>query len=332
VADHGHAQGLLQAVAARDGAALLAGVQALREAGASAMATLEAMAGLLQAAAVEQAVPGALDDGDADTPAARALAAALAPDETQLLYSIVLHGRGELALSSDEYGALTMVLLRLFAFPPAGAPAPAATRPQALRAPAAAVTTVPIAGPSARGTAAARPPVSPAPRATATAPRAAAPVPGAAAEPDTTAIARDLGDRWAALVAQLISAGVITALTRELALQAGLAAVDEPGASDPSTLPARWRLCVARESLRAPVLAERLGAALAGVVGRPVAIELQAGQPDDTPALREAAARARRQREAEQAIVTDPVVADLLDRFPGARIVPGSIKPLDPTH
>ena len=136
-------------------------------------------------------------------------------------------------------------------------------------------------------------------------------------------------DRWAALVAQLLAAGTVTALTRELALQAGLAAAEEPEAG---TAPARWRLCVARESLRAPVLAERLGAALADVLGHPVAVELKPGQPDDTPALREAAARARRQREAEQAITTDPVVVELLDRFPGARIVPGSIKPLDPTH
>ena len=43
-------------------------------------------------------------------------------DETQLLYSMCLHGRGELGLAPDEYAALTMVLLRLLAFKPAGAP------------------------------------------------------------------------------------------------------------------------------------------------------------------------------------------------------------------
>ncbi len=333
-ADHGHAQALLEAVAARDGAALLAGVQALREAGASAIATLEAMASMLQAAAVEQAVPGALDDGDPDTPAARALAAALMPDETQLLYSIVLHGRGELSLASDEYGALTMVLLRLFAFPAAaGAPAPPAARPQALRSSAAAVAAVSptsAARPNVRGPAASRPLPSGAPRpSAAAAPRGAVTLPDAACESDATAVPRDLGDRWFAQVAQLIEAGAVTALTRELALQAGLVSIDEPADSGS---PARWRLCVARESLRAPVLAERLAVALADAVGQPITVELQAGQPDDTPALREAAARARRQREAEQAITTDPLVAELLDRFPGACIVPGSIKPLDPAH
>jgi DNA polymerase-3 subunit gamma/tau len=40
-----------------------------------------------------------------DTEDARALAATMAADETQLLYSMVLHGRGELNLMSDEYAA-----------------------------------------------------------------------------------------------------------------------------------------------------------------------------------------------------------------------------------
>ena len=37
-------------------------------------------------------------------------------DETQLLYSLCLHGRAELGLAPDEYAALTMVPLRLLAF------------------------------------------------------------------------------------------------------------------------------------------------------------------------------------------------------------------------
>jgi DNA polymerase-3 subunit gamma/tau len=43
----------------------------------------------------------------------------LPADETQLLYSICLHGRADLGLAPDEYAALTMVLLRLLAFKPA---------------------------------------------------------------------------------------------------------------------------------------------------------------------------------------------------------------------
>ncbi len=125
--DRSHAAALVQALAGRDGPAVLATVDALRSLGLSAAGTLEEMAGLLQQMAVEQAVPGALDGADPDHAGARALAALLPADETQLLYSIVVHGRAELSLLPDEYAALTMVLLRLLAFPAASAtPAPAA--------------------------------------------------------------------------------------------------------------------------------------------------------------------------------------------------------------
>jgi len=129
--DRSHAAKLVQALAGRDGAGVLATVDALRQLGLSPAGTLEEMAALLQQMAVEQAVPGALDDTDPDTAGARALAADLAPDETQLLYSIVVHGRVELNLLSDEYAALTMVLLRLLAFPPAGGAAAATAAPRA---------------------------------------------------------------------------------------------------------------------------------------------------------------------------------------------------------
>ena len=151
--DRSHAANLVQALAQRDGPAVLATVDALRAMGLSAAGTLEEMAGLLQQMAVEQAVPGALDDADPDTAGARALAVLLPPDETQLLYSIVVHGRAELSLLSDDYAALTMVLLRLLAFPPAG-PAPAAAS-----APRAAPL---VAAPrEARSTAPARPVLAP---------------------------------------------------------------------------------------------------------------------------------------------------------------------------
>ncbi|MBN8490958.1 MAG: DNA polymerase III subunit gamma/tau, partial [Burkholderiales bacterium] len=119
--DQGHAAALVEALAQRDGAGLLARLDQLREHGLSADGTLEGMAVLLQRMAVEQAVPGTLDAADPDLADAARLAPSLPADETQLLYSIVLQGRGELHLMSDDYAALTMVLLRMLAFAPAGA-------------------------------------------------------------------------------------------------------------------------------------------------------------------------------------------------------------------
>ncbi len=192
--DRSHAAALVQALAGRDGPAVLATVDALRGMGLSAAGTLEEMAGLLQQMAVEQAVPGALDDADPDAAGVRALAAQLPPDETQLLYSIVVHGRAELSLLSDEYAALTMVLLRLLAFPPAGpAPVPAGApraaplvaapreaRSTAPARPSAAVLPAVPAAPPPRP-APTMPPVLQAPAGPAVAPRPAAPPPAPAA-------------------------------------------------------------------------------------------------------------------------------------------------------
>jgi DNA polymerase III subunit gamma/tau len=119
--DRRHAARLVQALAQRDGPTLLQTVDELRGWGLSASGTLEEMAALLQQMAVHQAVPGALDENDAETADAVRLASLMSADETQLLYSIAIHGRAELSLVSDDYAALTMVLLRLFAFPSSGA-------------------------------------------------------------------------------------------------------------------------------------------------------------------------------------------------------------------
>jgi DNA polymerase-3 subunit gamma/tau len=345
--DRSHARTLVEALARRDGPAVLAAVDGLRGLGLSASATLEEMATLLQQMAVEQAVPGALDAQDPDSADAVRLAGVMPADETQLLYSIALHGRAELSLMSDEYGALTMVLLRLLAFPPAGVgvprPAPAArseTRAAPLRAPSppALAVPMPVPLPAAPRPAPVRAAPAPVPAAPAPAPVAAEPpapaltmpargsaaaAPATAAAPAAAAAlpASALGDRWYALVQQLAEQGVLVALTRELAWQAGLQAVDE------TLSPPRWSLRVERESLRSPALRDKLAAALAAVLGTAIDLVLEPGSPDDSPARRDAVVRAQRQALAEETILTDPVVQALLGQFKTARIVPGSIKP-----
>jgi DNA polymerase-3 subunit gamma/tau len=300
--DRGHARALVSALAQRDGAAVLAAVDGLRSLGLSSSGTLEEIALLLQQMAVEQAVPGALDAQDPDSEDARALAALLAPDETQLLYSMVLHGREELSLMSDEYGALTMVLLRFLAFP---AVPPRVTAGEPVREPARESRAAPLRTPA--------PPAMTVPAA----PTPAAPVAASAAAPNGA-----LGDRWYALVKPLCEQGQLAALARELALQAGLRAIDDAAS------PPRWHLTVERETLRTAVLRDKLAAVLAGVLGHAVELEVEAGSPDDSPARRDAAGRVRRQAEAEATIQGDPLVRELLTQFKTARIVPGSIKPI----
>ena len=116
---------LIDALAQGDGAAVCALCEVLRTHGLSAAAALEDMAGILQRMAVCQVSDAAAgDDSDPDAAQIQRLAALLPPDETQLLYSLCLHGRADLGLAPDEYAALTMVLLRLLAFKPTPAKGP----------------------------------------------------------------------------------------------------------------------------------------------------------------------------------------------------------------
>jgi DNA polymerase III subunit gamma/tau len=377
--DRRHAQRLIESLAARDGAAVLAEVEGLRSQGLSAAGTLEEMARLLQQMAVEQVVPGALDATDPETEAARQLAPVLAPDETQLLYSMALQGRAELSLAPDEYAGLVMVLLRFLAFPAsdggAGRAAPS-IRGAATVAPASAalqarvaeraraivpppvVTRPPVVAPkpaSVPSPAAA----APAPRAAVAPPKApaaaqsddepppwmdeapfegeATPAPAAIVElaipapaspsmapevPGVPGVRRTaLGDRWAELVGALVAANAVTALARELAMQAELIEVELAEGGE------RWCLRVERETLRAPTLTEKLQAALRGHTGLSLRLEVTAGAPGDSPARREAEAAAQRQSEAEAIIHGDPLVQAMLAQFSTARIVPGSIRP-----
>jgi len=322
------AAGFVQALAARDGVAVMAGVDALRTRGLSAAGALEEIATLLQQMAIAQAVPDALDADDPDTPEAVRLAALLQPDETQLLYSMAVHGRAELQLLSDEYAAFAMVLLRFLAFPSSGgAPvleAPSRAAPPATAAvpvsAAAAPTSAGRSRPAAHASAEPPPWVDAVPDESQTVTPISAP---AAPVPRPPALQpTPLGERWAALVQQMVQRGSVAALVRELAMQAQW--IEEAaGASGP-----RWRLRVERESLRSGALRDKLQAAVAGVHGTQVELELVDGVPSDTPALRDAAARALAQQQAEQTMTTDPVVRELMSQFKTARIVPGSIKPV----
>jgi len=315
--DRGQAAALVQALSQRDGAAVLALVDGLRSHGFSAAGTLEELALLLQQMAVEQAVPGALDAQDPDTEDARTLATLLPADETQLLYSMALHGREELGLMSDEYAALSMVLLRFLAFPSqvggAGSlPGPA----QPLSKPAT-VAHDAAAERDAAAAPAAHQPGAEKPGAVAESKEAALRSPAPAPMP---ADASPLADRWEALVKRLIAQGALAALVRELAWQAGLMGIDGEAA------PEVWHLQVERELLRTQVLADRLSRALSAALDCSLTVQLQPGTPADSPAQRDAARRAERQAQAERTIQQDPLVQQLLAQYPTARIVPGSIQ------
>ena len=131
-----------------------------------------------------------------------------------------------------------------------------------------------------------------------------------------------LSDRWAELVGQLQARGLIAALVRELAIQAQCIAHEDGGTHS------LWRLRVERESLRSDNLRDRLAQALSELLGHEARLELERGVAFNTPAQRDQVARELRQQRAEQLISGDPLVQQLMQQYPGARLVPGSIQPL----
>jgi DNA polymerase-3 subunit gamma/tau len=349
--DRSHVLRLIDGLARGDGAAVVDTVDALRVNGLNAASTLEEMTSLLQRMAVLQAVPerAALEaSDDPDQPEIVRLAQALPADETQLLYSLCLHGRGELGLAPDEYAALTMVLLRLLAFKPAGAVSASPEKKTLKSGP------EPVAAPAPlpRAPVVVAPPPEPAPEEPTDAdgppwvdePDESLPEPPeegvqtsrrvveipvreASLSPRVEQM-RDPsepvrlpepvitpeGDFWFALVQQMVKAEVVSALVRELALQSQLVARDAD----------QWLLRVERESLNQPSTRERLSTALQSQ-GHAVRLAVEIGPVSDSASLRLAAEANRRQREAERIIHDDPLVQAMMRDF-GGRIVPGSLR------
>ncbi|WP_457278640.1 DNA polymerase III subunit gamma/tau [Polaromonas sp. P5_D5] len=365
--DRSYVYRLLDALARGDGKTVVETSEALRLNGLSAASTLEEMTTVLQRMAVLQAVPemGAGDDGaDPDIAETARLAQALPADETQLLYSLCLHGRGELGLAPDEYAGLTMVLLRLLAFKPSAsatthaggaaepgkkpqpevarahapvalperraAPAPAAAREPTHDEPVPAAPRVPQETPTSQDFEK-KQPAAQAERAQAAINSVATPVamperpvpqqrpqPGAPAAAVAPLVPVPHGEDWSQTVNQLVAAEAVAALTRELGLQSELR----------SQADGLWTLRVERESLNQAAAREKLQAALQAHLGdAALRLAVEVGPVTDTPARRNAAAQAERQRAAEEMIQNDPFVQDMIRDW-GAKIVPGSIRPL----
>ncbi|NQW94557.1 MAG: DNA polymerase III subunit gamma/tau, partial [Polaromonas sp.] len=331
---------LLDALARGDGKTVVETSDALRVNGLSAASTLEEMTTVLQRMAVLQAVPDMMaksletdEDTDPEATETARLAQTLPSDETQLLYSLCLHGRGELGLAPDEYAALTMVLLRLLAFKPAGSlpiakagnAAEPGKKPQSLpelvrAAPETAVLPETVKKPEIT-------PKTPENSAfevsnqpldqsirTQVAPELIA---NQVVQIEQVApVSTELGDFWASLVAQLIASDAIKTMARELALQSQLVANDS----------AVWTLRVESPSLNSPANMEKLQTAInAQQSVAAIQLVVEIGPVLDTPVRRNQALANERQARAEALINNDPFVQDMVRNW-GGKVVPGSIK------
>ncbi len=345
--DHSYLVRVLDALAAQDGASLLAVADEMAARSLSWSAALQDLGTLLNRIAIAQTVPSAVPDDLPERDDILRLAQAFSPEDVQLCYQIVVHGRNELGLAPDEYAGFTMTLLRMLAFAPLGSggqgvPAPAAPRAAPAAAPAVAAP-APVASAAAESAPAARG-VSPAmaalaavrsKKAAVSPPPPAPPAddalfapepvddvdttqkktepPVASAAPEPSAAKFD----WPMLVKQLALRGV----AQQLAMQSELLACNEDG----KVLVMRIRVPV--DTLLSAGSSDKLAAALGEHLGKTVRFDIEIGATSVTAHAADVANQAQRQRVAEQTLQDDPFVQTLMREF-GATIVPGSVRPV----
>jgi len=298
--DEGYLLRLLDAVAAGDGAAVMAVADEMQERSLSFDAALQDLAALLLRVSLAQLVPEALEADYPDRDRVVALAGRFDPELTQLLYQIALQGRSDLPLAPDEHAGFAMTLLRMLAFRPDGAQAKAAP------APATAKASAPASAP-ARATASTSASASASASSSASAPPAR---PAAASQA--------FGGDWAALVRELPLSGAPKQLAHNAELQSFADSMVD------LVIP-KGMAYLAGNAYR-----DKLQAALEQHLGRPMRVKVSVGETSGASvAAKDADTRAARQSEAARTMKGDRFVQDLVNMFDGKVIEP-SVRPAPP--
>ena len=318
----GQVLGVLDALAAGDGERLLAECTQIASYSPDFGGVLDDLASVLHRLQLIQLIPGYQpEEGSDDDSALVTLAERMTPEDVQLYYQIATSGRRDLAIAPDARTGFEMAMLRMLAFrPDDGAPATRAERPAATPSPAAAPQRNSAPAPSARPTPVMHQPaadVRPAPR--------VEPVPAAAVAPVPPAVAPIAIDEqglphWESLIERANLRGPFGLLAQNALLRQ----------RDGNTLvlalqPAHMSLAV---EPMVSQMEERIGQALGERI-RLRFVGIAASATTETPAARAAQARDVAQSAAEESIEGDPLVQSLKREF-GARVVPQSVKPLNP--
>ncbi len=324
---------LLDGLADGDAGAVLQTTAELAEHAPNFADVLQQLLIVLHHAALAQWFPDAVRHDD-DAERLIALARRLSPEDLQLFYQIGLIGQRDLPLAPEPRGGFEMVLLRMLAFRPPGQgatnhpaaspthkPVEAPTKPafhDNARAPFSAECqggeSQPVSLKERRGMTSTRqwpPTPTPSPGGDPAAP--------AVTEPDAaTAVATPaLEGEWTDIIKRMRLAG----LTLQLANHCVLVELEEN----------RIRLAMDPQAatFRTAQMEAHLEKALQAYFKRPLKLSITLEAPaQETPALQIQRQKEERQKAAEREIELDPVVLSLKERL-DARIVPGSVKPLD---
>jgi DNA polymerase-3 subunit gamma/tau len=297
--DQTYLHAILRALAAGDGVALIAEADRMSERSLSFEAALQDLGSLLHRIALVQMVPDLSGDDDPDHATVRELSALFSAEDLQLYYQVAIHARSEIGLAPDEYAGFTMALMRMLAFAPAAAHAPAQQTERISRSVAAAPARMPQASaPPAQAAAAAvvdRQPEAPAPL-------------GAAAERATYSGSAS----WPQIIEQLALVGMAK----------GLAERCELVSLEPHRIV--LRIPPGNDTYLVKTAQDKLKAALRKLLGDELQVAITVGTGSGTsPAEVAARKREEEQARAVAAMEQDPFVRELVDM--GARV--SSIKP-----
>ncbi len=280
---------LIGRIAAADGVGMLAAVEELAAEAPDFSGVLSSMSSELQRIAVLQLVPEAYPE-ESRREALLALATAMAPEDVQLYYQIVLAGQRDLPLMGEPRQGFEMVLLRMLAFRPEEGtakvslpvdPGVAVAQPLPVKKPVALTEQKGEAGAVSQ----AKPSPSPSP-----------------SPSNTVAVSGE--ENWPELLEQLELRGI----TRELARNSVLLRREQ----------STFHFCVDRA--HAQLLNDRSQQALERAITahfkQPMSVHFETGDAATTsPAGRSRQVAESRQATAEQAIRSDPKVQALCEAF-----------------
>jgi DNA polymerase III subunit gamma/tau len=310
--ERGQVLGLLDALAAGDGQALMTECARIASFSPDFGSVLDDLAAALHRIQLTQLVPGYRPDAnDGDDSALVGLAERMTAEDVQLYYQIATSGRRDLALAPDARTGFEMALLRMLAFRPSDDAAPVAASGGQRGAPAP-QPRMPMAS------------SAPAPAPPGTRPAAAAPSPTASREPMAAAApvqrvtdAGGLPD-WETLIQRADLRGPLGQLAQNSALRGR-----EGNTLVLALQPTYMHLAVE------PMVGQ-IADRLSEVMGEPIKLRFVGDSQGaaHTPAARAAVARSEAQSAAEASIDGDPLVQALKREF-GARVVPQSVKPFE---
>ena len=317
---------VLDALANKNGAALVAVAQEMGERSMSFSLALQDLASLIQKIASAQVVPESVLDDWPEAAEIRRLATIFTKEEAQLFYQIAITSRPDLSLAPDEQTGFSMALLRMLAFRPGSAGSGPSQSAGSVGTAAASTTntsksasaTPAAAKPVAANPASAKPAVSSAPAASAATPAAAPKVVTSAATSAASPASASSSERpdWHSLMRALPVRGLVQQLAHQTELQDWVDSAQGVKATVITSLP----------QLASADCVSRLGEALSVHYGKKVQIAIVEGAVEKTVAKIDAQVQSEKRQNAEERIAADPFVQQLEREF-GAKVVSGSVRP-----